>query len=160
MDFRVGDYTYHQMTKIDALTQWDMIAIVSPLLATGVGKLVPILAQMRQQGITNIAEASMDQLSEVATPVARELARMSRADRHFLISTCLMTLERKKDGEAGWAKVWSVEAGRSMFDDINNDFSIMIRVALGVFQGTFQSFLPSGLLRSTATKPIDSRSLQ
>jgi hypothetical protein len=160
MEFRVGDCVYRQTSRINAFDQIEIIAKISPLLASGFGELAPLLVQMRQQGVGNLAETSLEQLGHIATPVARELAKMSAGDRRFIIGTCLATVERKRDGEIGWAKVWSADAGRSMFDDINNDFTVMLRIALGVFQETFGGFLPAGLSSLTGANPAASHSIQ
>lgn len=137
-----------------------IISRISPLLASGFGELAPLLVDMRRNGIGNLAEISLAQLGAIATPVARELARMSDADRKFIIGVCLATVDRKRDGEHGWAKVWSSEAGISMFDDINNDFSVMLRIALGVFQETFSGFLPASLSNSNGANLAASNSIQ
>lgn len=160
MDFRVGEYTYRQTSKINAKQQMKIIRKISPLLATGFGELAPLLVQLKKDGIGNLAELSLTKLGQIATPVARALAELPDEDSDFIISACLSVVERRKDGEIGWFRVWSPEAGQSMFADINDDFSIMLRVALGVFQETFTGFLPAGLSSLIGASPGVSHSIQ
>jgi hypothetical protein len=160
MEFRVNDCTYRQTARIDAFTQMAIISKISPLLASGFGELAPLLAQMRSEGVGNLATVSLDKLGQIVTPVARELAKMSDSDRKFIIGSLLSSVSRKRDGEVGWSKVWSVEADRSMHDDINNDLTVMLRIALGVFQETFAGFMPAGLSSSTGSSPAATRSIQ
>lgn len=145
MEFRIGDCVYRQTSKINAKTQLKIISKISPLLASGFGELAPLLVQLKREGVASLAEMSLSHLGQIATPVARELANMPDEDRDFIIGACIATVERKRDGEIGWAKVWSADAGRAMFDDVNDDFTVMLRITLGVFQETFSSFLPTGL---------------
>ena len=144
-DFRVGSSTYRVGRPMDAFTQLAVIARVSPLFASGFGEIIPLVISLRQQGINNIADAPLEKLSSVATPVARELAKMPDADRQFVLSSCLDLCERQEDGKQVWSKVWSSSAGRSMHQDINDDLGLMLRITLGVFQGTFSSFFPESL---------------
>lgn len=160
MDFRVNDCTYRMTSRLNAKTQFSILQKISPLLASGFGQLAPLLIQLKQEGVANVAEMTLAQLSQIATPVARELAAMSDADRDYILGTLLSVVERKRDGEIGWAKVWSPEVGRSMFDDVNNDFTVMLRIALGVFQETFSAFLPASLSNLTGSKVAALRSIQ
>jgi hypothetical protein len=85
---------------------------------------------------------------------------MSSADRKYILGTCLATVERKRDGEVGWAKIWNADAGRAMYDDINYDFLLMLRIALGVFQETFARFLPASLSALIGASPESAHSIQ
>lgn len=144
MEFRVGEFIY-KARRMDAFTQMDVISRLSPLMASGFGEIVPLLHELRKEGLTNFADLPMDRLGSIAAPVARELAKMPDEDRHFVVKSCLDLCDRKRDGDERWAKVWSPQAGRAMFDDINNDISVMMRIVVGVLQGTFESFLPASL---------------
>jgi len=144
MEFRIGEFTY-KARRMDAFTQMSVISRLSPLLASGFGEIIPLMHKLREEGIANIADMPLDRLGAIATPVARELAKMSDDDRKFIISACLDLCDRKPDGDERWAKVWNPQAGRAMFDDINNDVSILLRIVLGVLQGTCESFLPASL---------------
>jgi len=160
MEFRIGDCAYRQTSRINAFDQMAIIAKISPLLASGFGELAPLIMKMRKDGLTSLEDMAIDKLGEIATPIATQLAKMSEPDRRFIIGACLGTVERKRDGEVGWAKIWSQEAGRAMFDDINFDFTLMLRIALGVFQETFAGFLPASLSSLIGAKPAPSRSIQ
>ena len=158
MEFHIGDCTYRQTSKINGKTQMKILAKISPLLASGFGELAPLLVSLKRDGVRNIAEVSLMQLGQIATPVARELAKMPDEDRDYIINACLSTVSRKRDGEIGWAAIWSSDANRAMFNDINNDFSLMLRIALGVFQETFGPFLPASLSNLTGAKQVGAAS--
>jgi hypothetical protein len=150
VEFRIGNCVYRQTSKINAKDQLKIIKKISPLLASGFGEILPLIAALKKTGVGNAAELTMLQIGEMSKPVARELAAMPDADSDYIIAACLNTLVRRKDGEDAWVKIWVPEAGRAAFDDINDDFTVMVRIALGVFAGTFQSFLPAGLSRLIA----------
>ena len=156
LEFRVEKCTYRVQRPMDAFTQFDLIAKVSPLLASGFGEFVPFFIAMRKEGIAKIGDIPMDRMAKLVGPIARELAKMPTEDRHFVLASCLSICDRKQDGPTFWAPVWNPQAGRSMFDDINNDISVMLRIALAVFQGTFSNFFPASLSGSTgeARPPI------
>ena len=145
MEMHIGDSTYRVARKMNGMVQWDIFAKISPLLASGFGELLPLFVEMKSQGMHSLAEVDIAKLAAIATPVAREFSRTSDADRRYVFSTCLACVDRKKDNEQAWAKVWNTDANVSMFSDINNDAILMGRITLGVLQGTFQSFFPASL---------------
>ena len=145
MEIRIGDSSYRIARRMNAYVQFDILSRISPLLASGFGEIVPLFMELKRLGITNIAEMDVSRLAAIATPISRELSKMTDADRRFIIGTCLACVDRKKDNEQGWARVWNDAAGVSMFDDINNDAFMVIRIALGVLQETFKGFFPASL---------------
>jgi hypothetical protein len=150
---QIGGATYRVARKMDAFKQMSVASKIMPLLASGIGELAPLWAELKRGGIGGMASLPLDRLGQIITPVSREIAKMSDEDRRMIVSTCLDIVDRKDDGKEGWARVWSAEANRSMFEEINNDFSLMIRIVALALQETFASFLPaslSGLLGGAA----------
>jgi hypothetical protein len=130
---------------MDAFTQMAIFSKVSPLLASGFGEMIPIIVSLRKEGLRNLADMPLEKLSSIITPVSRELAKMTNEDRTFIVGTCLELCDRKRDSEQSFARVWNASASRAMFDDINNDLSLMLRIVIGVLQLTFSSFFPESL---------------
>jgi hypothetical protein len=130
---------------MDAFTQMALVSKISPLLASGFGEAIPIVVSLRKEGMKNLADMPLEKLAAILTPVSRELAKMTNDDRLYIIGTCLNLCDRKHDGEQSFTKVWNDTAGRAMFDDINNDLSLMLRIVIGVLQVTFSSFFPESL---------------
>jgi hypothetical protein len=130
---------------MDAFTQFDVIAKVSPLLASGFSEIVPFFIELRKEGIGSIADVPMQRAAQLFGPVSRELAKMPPEDRRYIMGACLGICERKQDGQQGFAPIWSDQAGRAIFDDINNNISVMLRIAVAVIQGTFADFFPASL---------------
>jgi hypothetical protein len=137
--------SYRVTRKMDAFGQLEVGTKVMPLLASGIGELAPLIIALRNEGL-NLESMPMDRLGQIITPVSRELAKMTADDRRFIIGSCLTTVDRKEDGEGkGWAPVWNVEARRAMFEDVNSDFTVMMRIVAFVLQETFAAFLPASL---------------
>lgn len=147
-EFRVGDFTY-SVRRMDAFTQMAVVSKISPLLASGFGEAIPLVVRLRREGLNNIANMPLEELARIGTPIARELSKMTNDDRLYIVGTCLGVCDRRRNGEQSFSPVWNQTAQRSMFDDINNDMSLMIRVVLGVLQVTFSSFFPESLFGSS-----------
>ena len=146
-EFRVAECIY-SVRNMDAFTQMALVSKISPLLASGFGEAIPIIVALRKSGVSNLADMPLEKLASIATPVARELSKMTDEDRNFIVGTCLDLCDRRRDGEQSFVKVWNHGAHRAMFDDINNDLSLMIRIVIGVLQVTFSSFFPESLFGS------------
>jgi len=144
-EFEVDGVQY-KCRNMGAFDQMDILTKLSPLLASGIVELLPLLAIVKELGLASIADLPKEEIIARAPGIARELAKMSSADRHFIVESCLSLCERKVSADR-WAPVWAVGAGRAMFDDINNDFWVMVRVAFGVLSHTpsFMRFFPAGL---------------
>lgn len=144
-DLQLNGSTYRVTRKMSALRQFDVAAKVSPLLASGVGEFVPLFMQLRREGFENISDIPMDRFGQIITPIARELSRMTNDDRRFLVSSCLDVVDRKEEGKEGWARVWNAEANVAMFQDIETDLSVLIRLVLFSLQETMGAFFPARL---------------
>lgn len=143
-EFRVDNCVY-AFRPMDAFTQLDVIAKLSPLLASGFAELIPFFIKMRDEGLLKIEDIPLKEAVELAPPVAREISKMDSKDRRFIIEACLSLCERKMDGSPGFAPIWNAQVGRAQFEDINSDISIMLRITQGVLMGTFKRFFPESL---------------
>jgi hypothetical protein len=152
MQFEVDGVAY-QARNMDAFTQWDVLSLLMPLLSSGIVELLPLIDVVKERGLASLVDLPREELLARLPTVAREFAKIAPADRRFLISSCLSLCERKIPGQnMGWAPVWNGAAGRAMFDDINNDFWLMGRIAFGVLQHTpsFARFFPAAPWVSSA----------
>jgi hypothetical protein len=145
MEFRVGNYTY-RARAMNAFAQMDILALLGPTIATGVAELMPIFAEIKANGADAIINRDLSTSMAVLAPAMRSFAAMPPKDRHFILATCLSLCERKADNAEGWMPIWNVDAGRSMFDDINDDLSTMLPIVLNILKGTFKNFTPASLL--------------
>jgi hypothetical protein len=145
MEIRIGDSSYTIARPMNAFVQTDVLSKISPLLASGFGELVPLFMELSRLGISNVAEIETAKLIAIATPVTRELSRMTDEDRRFVFAACLTCVDRKREGDKGWAPVWNENARMSMFQDINFDAFLMLRITMGVIQETFTSFFSASL---------------
>jgi hypothetical protein len=145
---QINGATYRVARKMDAFRQLAVASKISPLIASGVGELAPLLIELRRDGLGNLAAMPLDRLGQIITPVSRELAKMSEEDRRLIIGSCLELVDRKEDGREGWARVWSSDANRSMFEEINSDLAVMLRVVALALQEVFSNFLPASLSAS------------
>jgi hypothetical protein len=142
---QIGGATYRVVRKMHALQQMAVAFKLSPLLASGIGELAPILIELRREGVAGLGTFSLDKLGQIITPVSRELAKMSDDDRRMLTGALLSVVDRRDDGKEGWHPIWNAEINRSPYDEINNDFSLMLRIIVLALQETFSNFLPASL---------------
>lgn len=135
-EFIVGSHTY-RAGKLDAMTQFHVSRRILPVfvgLAKGEGSM-------------------MDQFRGAA----EALASLNDDDANYVISRCLSVVQRKLNGDSGWASVWSQSANRLMMDDI--DMVQMLQMAgevLGHNLGNFIQSLPSefqDLMKNSDTNP-------
>ena len=143
MRFEIDGIKYDSR-KMDAFTQMGIVARISPLLASGFGELAPIVLDLKAKG-QSFADIPMERLLEIATPVARELAKLSDEDRLYVVGACLSVCQRQNDNGQGWAPVWNREAKRAMFKDVNENLGTMMKIVLAVLQDNLAPFLPASL---------------
>jgi hypothetical protein len=145
--FSLNGSTYRttEKGKLNGFVQLAIFTKLMPLLAAGAGELAPLITELRAKGFSGMASMPLEHLGQIITPVAREFAKMTEEDRRFIVGSCLAAVERKQDGKEGWHTVWNKEAQRAMFDDINDDLSVMLRITLFVLSETFAPFLPASL---------------
>ena len=151
--FRIGNGLY-QTRPMDMFVQVEVLAKVTPLLASGFGEIVTFLNVMRSDAVASIGNQELEDKvkSEISTqvvqlllPISRELAKMSTEDRQFIIGNCLSITERKLDGQETWTPIWNVEARMSNQKDIADDVLLTLRITLGVIHTVFGRFFPESL---------------
>jgi hypothetical protein len=140
MEFRIDNFTYRTSRPMDAMVQMDVLSKFAPVLTSGVTELVPFFLRAKAEGLGSIENASMDIALTALNPVAKALSAMTKADRMEIIEACLDLCDRKEAGKEGWSKIWNVDVHRAMYDDINNDSILMVRIVWKVIEGTFQRF--------------------
>lgn len=143
-EFQIGAHTY-RARRMDAFTQRDVLARITPVLANGIGEIIPLLGELQDQAKTNgvgsidLGAVSKSKAFAVIGPFAEAINGMSDKDRQFITNACLDLCERRGEGQ-GWAKIWNAQTGRAMFDDINYDLSIVLKIITEVLKAAFTPF--------------------
>ena len=101
-EFTVSDHDY-RAGKMDALTQFHVLR-----------RLAPIIGSLK-----DLAGGDVSKGLEALGPIADVVARLPDEDVNYVLDRCLSTVQRKKDGDTGWAPIWNASAKRAMFDDID-----------------------------------------
>lgn len=124
-------------------TQFTLLRKASPLLASGIGELLPLYIKLRQQGLANMADMPLDRLAELLVPISKNLASLPEEDFRFMMRSCLSQCEWHRDGV--WAQIWSAQAAMSMFEEINDDAMLQLRIMITVFNWSMTPFFRAGL---------------
>lgn len=156
--FEIGAHTYRS-GKIDAMTQFHMVARLTPVVAAFVEAKQALStakasaedaaadgepAQGGDQAAKPAAPDAKGQLAAFAVPIARAIAGMSDGDREYIINKCFAVTHRRQGTEAApaWAPLWSQSAKARAFDDIN--VFEMLMIAQQVIQDNLGGFFPGG----------------
>jgi len=143
VEFKIGAQRY-QCAPIDLFTQLGIVARISPLYASGFAEMVPFMVWFRDAGISSLDNLTVEKVTQIMTPIAREVAKMSDADRNFVISSCLGAVARWRDPGGPWEPVWNKAANVAMLDDIN-DAMLALRISMEVVRIRLSSFFPERL---------------
>lgn len=129
--FEIAGNTY-RAGKLDAIKQLHVVRRLAPLIGS--------LQGVDIKGAMNGSEAG---LLTVLGPLSTAVAGMSDADTEYVLSTCLRACQRQTPGGLGWTPVWSAQAQRPQFDDLNL-VGMMTLVGRVLMQnlGDFTSALP------------------
>jgi hypothetical protein len=109
-----------------------------------VSEIIPFIQEMREKGLA-LDAVKTDAAVKALDPVAKAMASMPDNHRRYIVSSCLALCSRKADKAEGWAPIWNADVHRALFDDINNDVSVMLKIVLGVLKATFSRFFPESL---------------
>lgn len=140
MDFEVAGRSYRS-SKMDAISQLHVMRKLAPLF-TAVGSLAS-LTEIVQSVKGGDGAAAISPMAAV-DGIAKALSGMSDTDFDAVMSRCLSVVSVQV-GSAGYAPVWSADAKRLMFADI--DWIAVIQIVANVIKdnlGNFSSALPSG----------------
>lgn len=143
-EIHLGSATYRMSGKMNIFVQFAVVSKISPLLASGIGEIAPLIVQLKREGLS-MDELPMERLGQIITPVSKQLASMTEEDRRLIIGSCLGILTREDDIRKGWQPVWNKEAGISNFEDLNNELVLVLKLVLFVIQNTFSGFFPESL---------------
>lgn len=147
--FEIGAHTYRS-GKIDAMTQFHMVARLTPVVAAFVEAKQALAAvkapedEAGEDGKAAPASEAKGQLAAMAVPIAKAIAGMSDADREYVINKCFSVTHRRQGSEAApaWAPLWNASAKTRMFDDIN--VFEMLMIAQQAIQENLGGFFPGG----------------
>jgi hypothetical protein len=103
-------------------------------------RLAPLLA-----GLGGAIKGDAAGFTELISPIADALSKMSDKDTDYVIDTCLLVVQRRQ-GDA-WQSV-TARDGSLMFDDI--DLPALLQLTVAVIQQNLGSFFPAGPSTSTA----------
>lgn len=135
-EFIIGAHTYRS-DPMDAMAQQHVARRVTPLLVSLIPALVAAIpaGKMEPGALLDLKpEAIMGSL----TKPAELLAQMSDETYDYVQAKCLARVRRQKAGDTGWAPIWSAQAGRLMFDDIEgHEIQAIVLKVLTVELGPF-----------------------
>lgn len=154
MDFTIDGVAY-KARQMNAFDQLSLMSKLSPLLASGLPELLPLIREIRNlppkevkvDGVKRLVPAGLldlpleESVGKLA-PLASALSKMSDADRRAVIEPCLAVVE-KDIGSGKFAPIWAGEVGRALFPEFNTNAILVLRVAFAVISGTFASFFPA-----------------
>jgi hypothetical protein len=170
IEFEVDGWLY-QASRMDARTQLTLARKTAPIIAAGLGDLVPIVVEAFNNGtLTAIikkvaveqaeeelaaAERSdplpLDKLSKILLPIAEQLSKLPEDDMWLILGSCLSRCQRKRaNSNDPWVSIWNASTNRAMSDDINDDAALTLRIAWPVFAGNLRGFFRAGPLGSFA----------
>ncbi len=141
-DFTIDGIAY-KAGKINAFEQLAILSKLSPLLTSGLPELLGLLREVKARGV-GVMDLPVEENIIRLAPLARELSKLSEADRRQIIEPCLAVVEKDIGGK--FALVWNREAGMAVFPEFRDDAILMLRVVLAVLQGTFGRFFPASRL--------------
>ncbi|MBB3808752.1 phage tail assembly chaperone [Pseudochelatococcus contaminans] len=132
--FEASGHTY-RYGRIDARRQAHIVRRLAPMMVS----------------VTSASEAGS--LSDLASiePLTKAVAAMTDEDFDYVVDICLSVTSRQQDGGLGWAPVWSANARRMMFDDI--DLLALLGIVSQVIQGNLGGFFRAGQSGLNAERP-------
>lgn len=104
MEFEIGGHSY-KAGRLDAMTQLHVVRRLAPILTT--------LRSVAEEGAAGsmAPEAALQRAVEA-------LGEVSDNSVEYVIARCMERVQRKIEGDRGWAPAWNKAAGRPQFDDI------------------------------------------
>ncbi|MFG1302178.1 hypothetical protein V5F49_20535 [Xanthobacter sp. V3C-3] len=137
------DGVKYRARKMAAMDQLFVARKLTPIVGTFVPLIQAAARQVQSGGTVATAIMSLD-VAQLA-PLAQGIASLPEEDTNALIARCLAHVQRGSVSPAGtsWANVWSVDAGRPMFDmDLMTMLTLVVHVVkkdLGNFTGALLS---------------------
>lgn len=146
-DFQVGEHHYRS-GKIDAMTQFHMVARLTPIAAALVNARSALEAASApagedgKDGEEKGATSRALDLAAIAMPAATAIAGMSDKDREYIIGKCFAVTHRRQGTaeQPHWAPLWSKSGNVMAFHDIN--CFEMLMIAQQVIQDNLGGFFP------------------
>ena len=132
IEFEINGQNY-RAEKLDAMKQWHVSRKLAPLIPV----MLPAFLAMKD--LENVSE-DLSGLANMLQPLAEGLANMSDESSEYLISTCLVVVQRQVGNT--WGRVWDTSSKTSTFSDI--DMLVMMKIVIQVIQDSLGSFI-SGL---------------
>lgn len=152
-EFELGDDTY-RIGKLNAFQQFHLSRKVAPIIPT----LIPIFLKLKTSAkvsgdaMEGAADKSgplsgdLGNLAELLQPFADGIAAMPDEAAEFILSTCLIVVQRKQG--TSWFPVWNAGQSTCMFDDL--DLGVMLRLSVRVITESLGPFL-RGMLSGQGT---------
>lgn len=128
---------------LSADVQFTLLRKASPLLASGIGEFLPLYMKLKKEGLGKIEDIPLDRLVELLMPISKNLASLPEDDFRFIMRACLSQCEWFRDGV--WAHIWNAQASISMFEEINDDAMLQLRIVVSVFSWSLTPFFRAGL---------------
>jgi hypothetical protein len=128
--FEVAGQRY-KAAKMDAITQFHVAR-----------RFAPALSSIKDIRAAATAAAGEDKLLavEAMAPLLDAVAKMPDDHVDYVLAACLGVCQREQRNGTGWSAVWSQEAKRPMFEDI--DMVAMLQIVAKVIWGQLSGFFP------------------
>lgn len=140
-EFELGERKF-RVTPMDARTAQHVARRVQPILVA----LLPAITAAIPKGQVKPGDLLNLDLTAILPGVSAAsdlLANMSDEAYDYIRSKCLARVQREKEGGTGWASIWSVQADRVMFEDIegHEEQAIIVQVLMIELGPFFQGLL-------------------
>lgn len=104
LEFELAGHTY-KVGRLDAMTQLHVVRRLAPILTT--------LRSVAEEGVVGAdgQEAALQRAVEA-------IGAVTDGSLEYVIARCMERVQRKIEGDRGWAPAWNRQAGKPQFDDI------------------------------------------
>lgn len=147
-EFMVGGRRY-RAEPMDAISQQHLARRVQPLLVAALPAIMAALpgGKVEPGALLNL---NMKAVMPAVSSAADLLAQMPDEAFDYLQSKCLARVKREKPGDTGWVAIWSAQAGRMLFDDIEgHDVQTIVMTVLAAELGPFFRGLVSNFVEAS-----------
>lgn len=130
-EFTLGEQKY-RITPMDARTAQHVARRVQPILVALIPAITAALPKGGDVTPGALLNLDMNAILPGITAASDLLANMSDEAYDYIRSKCLARVQREKEGGTGWASIWSVQAERVMFEDIEGfeEQGIIVKVLI------------------------------
>lgn len=136
IEFDVGGFHY-KAEKLDAFQQADVVVALAPVVSGLADTAMAVLKKGGADWRGALSTLLDSKFAETAKPLADALAKTTRDDRHFVLTTCLGRVFRQQNG--AWAPVVA-PSGVILFAEVRDDLPTMMQLVWKVIEHSLLNF--------------------